>query len=241
MPRVKSLPLNRLHWALLIAAAAAVVAVVRAYDVSGWLFAAMDWMRRERFWGPALFVLLYIADCMLFVPGPTLVFGAGIIFGVAKGSLLISLGSTLGAFFAFLIGRHLAAGWVERQLGRHARLELIRRAIVREGWKIVALTRLSPLFPFKALNYVYGTTRVSARDYLVGTWLGTLPGAITYVYLGSLIGNLFELRSSARFRPEFWPLYAGGFLVAVAVTFYTVRRARLAMQRVAQEEAPAAG
>ena len=65
----------------------------------------------------------------------------------------------------------------------------VDEAVAHEGWKIVALTRLSPLFPFKLLNYAFGLTSVRVRDYVVASWAGTLPGTIVYVYLGSLAGT----------------------------------------------------
>jgi uncharacterized membrane protein YdjX (TVP38/TMEM64 family) len=65
------------------------------------------------------------------------------------------------------------------------RFEAVDRAVGEEGWRIVALTRLSPLFPFNLLNYFYGLTRVSFRGYVLASWVAMLPGTVLYVYLGA--------------------------------------------------------
>ena len=61
--------------------------------------------------------------------------------------------------------------------------------MAREGWKIVGLTRLSPVFPFNLLNYAFGFTQVSLRDYFLASWIGMMPGTFMYVYVGSLTGD----------------------------------------------------
>ena len=82
------------------------------------------------------------------------------------------------------------------------RFRAIDEAVGREGWKIVGLTRLSPVFPFNLLNYAYGITRVSLRDYFFATWIGMLPGGVMYVYLGSLAGSLATLGGRPAARPR---------------------------------------
>lgn len=64
-----------------------------------------------------------------------------------------------------------------------------------EGFTIVFLTRLSPVFPFNLLNYAFGLTAVRLRDYFLASWIGMLPGTILYVYIGSVAKDLTELTS----------------------------------------------
>jgi uncharacterized membrane protein YdjX (TVP38/TMEM64 family) len=78
--------------------------------------------------------------------------GAGLVFGLAKGSILVSISATLGATAAFFVGRYLARGWVSKQMEGNATFNAIAEAVADEGWKIVGLTRLSPVFPFSLLN-----------------------------------------------------------------------------------------
>lgn len=132
------------------------------------------------------FIFIYIIATILLIPGTVLTLGAGFIFGVVKGSIIVSLASTLGAIAAFLVGRYLIRGWVQKQIETKPKFKAIDSAVAKEGWKIVGLTRLSPLFPFVFLNYAFGVTQVSLKDYLLASWLGMLPGTVMYVYLGYL-------------------------------------------------------
>ena len=65
----------------------------------------------------------------------------------------------------------------------------VDRAVAAEGWKIVLLTRLTPIFPFTFLNYAYGVTAVSFPAYAVASAVGILPGSLFYIYLGSSVAQ----------------------------------------------------
>lgn len=179
-------------------------------------------------WGPVLFVALYVLACVLLIPGSILTLGAGALFGVVKGTVLVSLGSVLGAVLAFLIGRHFTRNWVEAKLKAYPRFAAIDQAVSGDGWKIVFLTRLSPLFPFALLNYAFGLTKVSLRDYVTASAIGMLPGTILYVYLGSLAaaGATDTGRSPAQ-----WALLIVGLLATIVVTVMITTRARAALNQ----------
>ncbi|MBW6487245.1 MAG: TVP38/TMEM64 family protein [Syntrophobacterales bacterium] len=184
--------------------------------------------------GPLVFFGLYIAACVFMLPGSILTLGAGVVFGVVNGSLLVSLSSTVGATAAFLIGRYLAREMVARRIKGNVTFNAMDQAVASEGWKIVGLTRLSPVFPFNLLNYVFGLTRVSLRDYVLASWIGMIPGTVMYVYLGSLAGSLAELggKDSGRARTlAEWALYVVGLIATVAVTVVITRIARRALNR----------
>lgn len=183
-------------------------------------------------WGPVAFVLLYIVATVFFLPGSVLTLGAGLLFGVVRGSIFVSIGSTLGATSAFLVGRYLARGWVAKKVERNEKFKAIDGAVGREGWKIVGLTRLSPIFPFNLLNYAYGLTKVSLKDFFLASWIGMMPGTVMYVYIGSLAGDLASLGSGHRARsPLEWILYGVGLAATLGVTVYVTRIARKALDK----------
>ncbi len=208
------------------------VVVAATLDVQALLRQALEWVADRGSAGVAAFMLLYVLACVLFIPGSLLTLGAGALFGVVKGSLIISVASTAGATCAFLVGRYLARDWVARRLRGSPRFAAIDEAVAREGWKIVGLTRLSPVFPFNLLNYAFGLTKVSLGDYFFASWIGMLPGTVMYVYLGSLAGSLATLGTPQGARtPAQWALYLVGLLATVAVTVYITRIARAALAR----------
>lgn len=220
---------NRTAWAkwlILIVVVAGLVAVFVLLDMRALLHDALDAIARLGAWGPALFVLVYVLAAVCFVPGSVLTLGAGALFGVVRGSLYVSIGATLGATAAFLVGRYLARGWVARKIVGKTSFAAIDRAVAEEGWKIVGLTRLSPVFPFTLLNYAFGLTRVKLRDYVLASWIGMMPGTVMYVYIGSLarVGAAGKTKSPAE-----WALYGVGLLATIAVTIFITRIARRAL------------
>ena len=217
-------------WVAIAAIGAAVVAAFFIFDVRTLLRDGLDAIARLGPWGPVLFVAIYIVATVLFLPGSVLTLGAGAVFGLAWGSIYVSVGSTLGATAAFLVGRYLARDWVAKKIEGNASFAAIDRAVADEGWKIVGLTRLSPAFPFSLLNYAFGLTRVSLRDYVLASWIGMMPGTVMYVYVGSLARAAGDRQ---RTTGE-WVLYGLGLGATIAVTVFVTRLARRALAQRTQ-------
>jgi uncharacterized membrane protein YdjX (TVP38/TMEM64 family) len=229
MPASKPTTRRRRRVLALVALALAVVAVIQ-YNVlsrvQGALVAALHWLEHLGWWAPVVFVLLYIASCVGFLPASILTVGAGAAFGVLTGSILVSIGATLGASAAFLVGRYLARDWVRGKIGHRPAFIAIDKAVAEEGWKIVFLTRLAPVFPFFLLNYAYGLTRVPLRHYVVATWLGIMPGSTLFVYLGSLAKAGAENNSPMR-----WVTRGFILLTAIIAMVYLAKIAKRALAR----------
>ncbi len=215
--------------------AVALIACLFLFDVRALLREMLAAIEGLGPWGPVIFVLLYIVAAVLFVPGSALTLGAGALFGVGLGSVLVSIGATLGATAAFLVGRYFARDWVAKKIEGNAAIAAIDRAVATEGWKIVGLTRLSPAFPFTLLNYAFGLTRVSLRDYVLASWIGMMPGTVMYVYVGSLARAAGDRQRT----PGEWALLGLGLIATIAVTIVITRLARAALAKRTQPAAPA--
>jgi uncharacterized membrane protein YdjX (TVP38/TMEM64 family) len=195
-------------------------------------------------WGAAgaiAFIVVYGLATVLFLPGSILTLSGGALFGVVLGSVYVFVGAVLGSTLAFLVGRYVARGWVAERIAENRKFKAIDEAVAREGFKVVLLTRLSPVFPFNLLNYAFGITQVSLKDYLLGA-IGMLPGTVTYVYIGSLAGSLATVGSgsqpaNSQTQLAQWAIRVVGFLATIAVTVYVTRVARKALdQSVPSEE-----
>lgn len=199
---------------------------------------ALAWIDSLGALGPIIFILLYIVITVAFLPASVVTLGAGVVFGVIKGSILVFIGAMLGATAAFLVGRYVARDWVAKKIAGNEKFQAIDEAIGREGRKIIFLIRLSPAFPFNLLNYALGLTKVSLPDYVMGT-TGIIPGTIMYVYLGSLAGNLAMLGAGEQpSNPTItWAIRIIGFIATVAVTVYVTRVARKALREAVPETA----
>ncbi|HAB18768.1 MAG TPA: TVP38/TMEM64 family protein [Verrucomicrobiota bacterium] len=226
---------SKWKWSLYAAAGVALVLVLRNLRFQDFLKSALDWIGQLGPWGPVLFVGLYVVATVLFVPGSVLTLGAGAVFGVALGSVVVSLGATLGATAAFLVGRYLTRDAVGRRIEKHEKFAAIDQAVANEGWKIVLLMRLSPVFPFTLLNYAFGLTRVKLSHYVLASWLGMIPGTVMYVYLGSLVNVGAGQRQ--RTTGE-WILYGVGLLATVIVTVFITRLASRALAKKVASKGP---
>src|SRR2546425_953777 len=219
---------SKWRWVLYAMAGVALVLALKYFHVQDLLKAALDWIGKLGPWGPVIFAGLYVVATVLFVPDSVLTLGAGAVFGVVLGSVCVSISATLGATAAFLVGRYLARDAIARKIGKNEKFAAIDRAVADEGWKIVLLTRLSPVFPFTLLNYAFGLTRVKLSHYVLASWLGMIPGTVMYVYLGSLVnvGAGHRQRTTGE-----WVLYGVGLLATVIVTVFVTRLAKKALAK----------
>ena len=192
---------------------------------------ALQWIDSLGAIGAIAFIVIYIIATIAFFPGSILTLGAGVVFGVVLGSLYVFIGAIIGAIAAFLVGRYLARSWVANKIATNQKFQAIDRAVAKEGLKIVLLTRLSPIFPFNLLNYAFGITGVSIKNYVIGS-LGMIPGTIMYVYIGSLAGNIALIGTDSQpTNPTVqWTIRIIGFIATVIVTIYVSRIAKKALE-----------
>lgn len=149
-----------------------------------------DWVAGFGPAGPVVYILLYIAACLLLVPGfPITIFGA-LAFGPVWGTVFTSIGSTLGAAAAFLTARYAARNMVENWLGDNATFRRIDSGVEKQGWRMLMVTRMVPLFPFNLQNFAYGLTRISLGTYVLVSWACMIPGTIAYNFMaGSVVAG----------------------------------------------------
>ena len=191
---------------------------------------ALTWVEGLGSIAPIAFIVLYNVATVLLIPGSVLTLGGGVLFGLFLGSVYVFVAATLGATLAFWLGRNVARDWVGEKMRAYPKFALIDRAVAKEGFKIVFLTRLSPLFPFNLLNYAFGITQVSLKDYMLGS-VGMIPGTILYVYIGSLIGSVAQIgMKGATLDPQTqklqWIAKIVGFIATIAVTVSITRVAK---------------
>ena len=181
------------------------------------------------FW-VAIFIAAYILSTVAVLPGAILTLAAGFAYGPLWGLAIASPASVAGATCAFLLGRTFLRGWAERTVGNSPRMRAVDAAVSREGFKLVMLLRLSPLFPFSVLNYALSLTSVSLGQYVLASAIGMLPGTALYVYLGSLAPAAAEISSAGHGGGATRiVLYATGLVATVAVVIIGTRAARRAI------------
>lgn len=183
--------------------------------------------------GMVYFVLIYVLATVLLLPGSVLTLAAGVLYGVWIGTVVVSVASTLGATLAFLLSRGFLNEWVQKLSLKYPKIHAFQGLMKDQGWKLTFLLRLSPVIPFNALNYLLGITRVQARDYVIASWLGMIPGTFLYVYLGTLIRSLADVFDSTPNESiqshQTWILI-GGFVVTLGVVVGVTLLAKKALR-----------
>ena len=135
--------------------------------------------------GILFFALVYVFWVSFLLPGSWLSMLSGFLYGTWLGSSIVFVGAFLGAHLTFYLGRTFLKEWAQKKVSNFPKVQVMGKAVQREGLKVILLTRLSPLFPFGLLNFTYGLSDVKVRDFTLGMF-GILPGTILYCSLGSL-------------------------------------------------------
>lgn len=200
------------------------------FDLDDQILAVLQWLENQGWHASLLFILIMAAAIICLAPGVIFTMGAGFVFGVIKGTVLVVVGTVLGAAIAFLIARYLFGPRPSKWIMSKIKPENIGEIIRDEGWKMVMYTRLVPLFPFKLSNYFFGLTPVRFKDFVLGNFFGVIPLTLTNVYIGSIASDLTTLGSSEVERtPVEWALYATGFVLAIVALVGLTRMARRAL------------
>ncbi|EDX78021.1 SNARE associated Golgi protein [Coleofasciculus chthonoplastes PCC 7420] len=217
------------------------IIATKHFDLRELLQAFLLWVDSLGVLAPIVYMIIYNVATLLFIPGSLLTLKGGCLFGLFWGSIYVTIAAMFGAIFAFLIGRYLSRDWVCKQIESNDKFKAINQAVKTEGWKIVLLTRLSPIFPFNLLNYVFGVTQVSLKDYVLGS-IGMIPATLVYVYIGSLASNLATVNMSNQPTTQEtqiakWVIRIIGLIATIAVTVYLTYLAKKALaETVVQEE-----
>lgn len=216
--------------AFFLIAVAVLLAMRFGLDVRSIAERSSEWLRSQGDLGLVWLALAYIPASLLFFPAWLLTVGGAFVFGMAKTLVAVSLGSTVGATSAFLAGRTLLRHVIEHKVETDARFRTLDQAVADQGFKIVMLTRLSPVLPFNLLNYAFGLTKVRLRDFVLASWIGMFPGTLLYVSLGSAAKNLsdvFSGRTESSLGQKV--LFGLGVFATLAVTVILARISRNAL------------
>lgn len=214
-------------WCGLLGGLVLLVAAGRLLPIERWLDAVKAAIAGMGPAAPLAYGAFYVAAALAFIPGSAITLGAGALFGVGLGTIVVSIASTTAAAVAFPLARTLLRSRMERLAAGSRGFTAIDDAVAEGGWRIVGLLRLSPVVPFSALNYLLGLTRVPYVPAILVSWATMLPGTLLYVYLGA-VGT--ELAAGASKGWEEWTLLGVGLAATLAVTIVLTRAARARMR-----------
>ncbi|CAK9151050.1 unnamed protein product [Ilex paraguariensis] len=177
---------------LLLLSAIAVACI--SLPVEKILKAFLLWVKQDLGpWGPLVLAIAYIPLTVLAVPASVLTLGGGYLFGLPVGFVADSIGATIGATAAFILGRTIGRSYVISKLKNYPKFQAVAIAIQRSGFKIVLLLRLVPLLPFNMMNYLLSVTPVHLGEYMLASWIGMMPITFALVYVGTTLKDLSDV------------------------------------------------
>ena len=230
-------PQNARSWGKVLLGLGAVVGLLLiGRQVGGLVPQFAAWVTTLGWWGPLVFIVGYALAVVALVPGSLLTLAAGAVFGLGQGVAYVFVAAVLGSSAAFLIARYVARSAVERRLANNPRFAALDTALGEQGWKIVLLLRLSPVFPFTMLNYSLGLTKVRFGDYFLAS-VGMLPGTLLYVYSGKLAGDVASLAGGATVERglAYYLVLGLGLAATLGVTTLVTRMARRSLSQITGE------
>ncbi len=209
----------------------------RFLPIVDWISAVQEHVMKWGVWSAIWYPLLYACCNVLLLPGGVLSIGGGFFFGLWWGFLISLVGNVSGAAISFFISRWFGKRWLEPRLKRNATIEALQPAVEREGWKIILLSQLHPLFPTSLLNYLYGLTRIGFRTCMLWVAIGQAPGLFLYAYIGTL-GQLGLRLARGQTHPRAieYVLWGGGLLLSFVI-LTLLGRIALRLLKEAEEKA----
>ncbi|URE30435.1 SNARE associated Golgi protein [Musa troglodytarum] len=187
-------------------------------------------------WGPLVLAVAYIPLTVLAVPASVLTLGGGYLFGLPLGFVADSVGATIGATAAFLLGRTIGRPYVLSKLNDYAKFQAVAIAIERSGFKIVLLLRLTPLLPFNMLNYLLSVTPIGIGEYMMASCLGMMPITFALVYVGTTLKDLADVTHGwSELSPTRWVLIVSGLVISAVLIACVARVAKASLEKALAE------
>ena len=182
-----------------------------------WLIQGQSWLSSLGYLAYPTFIIIYVIATLVGLPAIFLFIGAGSLFGFLYGCIVVSLADILSVATCYILGRTVARKAISSWIARRPQWKRLDSAVAEKGWKIVLLTRLSPIVPSNVLNYGFSLTQINFWQYLFFSWLGMLPVIALYVYLASVGTNLVSGDSN----PKQIAASILGFVTAGMAILYT--------------------
>jgi uncharacterized membrane protein YdjX (TVP38/TMEM64 family) len=144
------------------------------------------------------------------------------------GAIVAVIGATAGATVVFLIAKTALGDTLRAKAG--PRIRRMEEGFREDALNYLLFLRLIPLFPFWLVNIVPAFLGVRLGVYLVGTFLGIIPGGIVYASVGNGLGAVFDAGGTPDlgiiFRPEILLPIMGLALLALLPVGYRKYKAR---------------
>lgn len=224
-------PASLMRWTTIACFAGAFVLLLIALPVDILLESLTSRIEGLGFWAPLTFAITYCVAATLFIPASALSLAAGVLFGVWVGTAAVWTGAVGSIALSFLIARYALRARVQALADSKPRFGAVDRAVGEQGWRIVALMRLSPVFPFTLQNYLFGVSAIRFWPCWIASAIFITPGTFLYVYLGFVGGTTASAVGGGGANALRLGLQIAGLAATVVVTLVIARVATKAISK----------
>ncbi|RLE18739.1 MAG: TVP38/TMEM64 family protein, partial [Actinobacteria bacterium] len=163
--------------------------------------------------GPMVFILAMWCTQPLGVPGFVYMVPAGIVWPLPLALAVSWIGNLGASYIAFSFARWFGRDWVRYRIP--PRMHRYDDQLEQGGLRPVILIRL--IFgQLPPADWLLGVTKVSQRNFIIGTAIGIIPGVVLFVVAG---GGLFDLLRDM-------PTSVRRVAIALVIALVVVRRVR---------------
>jgi len=138
--------------------------------------------------GPLAAIAYVALASVLAIPLGVIIIVSALAFGPWFGIVYAITGSCIGAAINYMVGRYLGHEALRRIGG--ARINRLSTRLAKRGVLSVVIVRMLPIAPFAVVNLVAGATHIQFLDFLVGTFLGMIPGGVILAFFADQIGSI---------------------------------------------------
>ncbi|CAH1778673.1 unnamed protein product [Owenia fusiformis] len=159
---------------------------------------------------------------------------SGYLYGPIYGLFLVSTSAVCGILVSDLIIRKCLSELVAANLKNESLLALLRVVEGHQGFKVVALARLTPI-PFGLQNGVFAMVKISKWQYLAASWLGLLPTQLLNGYIGSTLRSMEDVLTDNKKNLMGYIMFSIQILLTIALMIFVVRKARQELKKITEE------
>lgn len=198
----KSNKIKKRDWSKLLILAGIVVAIVLIFRFTPLSISdftptnVKNFILKFGLWAPIMFIIIYaLRGAILVLPVGVMSLAGGLAFGKWLGTIYILIGATLGASLSFVIARYFGRQFIESFSWLHkGKIKSFDDGIEKNGFRMMLFIRLIPLFQYDAVNFGSGLSKMKFRDFVLGSFIGMVPGGFINAMLGSSLENIISIQ-----------------------------------------------
>ena len=218
---IKLLGFKRFLIAFFLIIAIVTIFIMRKYGILYSNEEIIFFLKNYHILAPVFFILIYILMIIFLIPTLPMNLGAGFLWGGFLGGVISLVSTSFGATIAFIISRYIIHDYFNNKFDSRI-WQWLKQRIQKNDWKIIAFTRINPIFPFALTSYFFGLTPVSFFKFLLSTILPVIFPAFLFSYLGHSIGGIILGKEENKILQKIFVIFA--LITFAALIYFLIKK-----------------